>query len=458
VTIPKRIGNDYPLAAMLKSALYVLKGSARLGLCAALWFALLPACQSVTTNDTKAAFNTTNQLTITDVGAVGDGMTLNTSHIQSAINQLAAKGGGTLVIPKGTFLSGAIFLKPGVNLRLDAEAILLGSTNKTDYPKTKTRVEGHFEEWLPALINADHCDHLRISGAGTLDGNGRGFYTEFWAARRANPRVTNLAVERPRLALIQNSEDVQISGVTFKNSGFWNLHLYRCKNTTVEKVRFEVPDGIKCPSTDGTDIDSCQYITIRGCTYRVDDDCVCLKGSKGPFAPEDKDSPAVEHIRVEDCTFERGGGVVTLGSEATTVRDVVVENCRVTGGVNVAVLKLRPDTPQHYEDIHYRNITLSGTSKSIFNIAPWRQFFDLKGQPPPNSIVTNVTLSNIKGSFGSLGQIQGTAGQTEISGITLEDIDVHLENDYFDATWIKNFNVHNVTVNGKPFSPHTAQK
>ena len=78
-------------------------------------------------------------------------------------------------------------------------------------------------------------------------------------------------------------------------------------------------DGVKCPSTDGTDVDSCQNVTIRGCTYRVDDDCVCLKGSKGPFALDDKDSPPVEHIRVENCTFERGHGVVTLGSEATIV-------------------------------------------------------------------------------------------------------------------------------------------
>lgn len=443
---------------MLKSAMNVLKQSFRRGLYAALFFALLPACQSATSTETNVVSAKTNQLIITDVGAVGDGTTLNTPHIQSAINQLAAKGGGTLVIPKGVFLSGAIFLKPGVNVRLDEGSVLLGSTNKSDYPKTKTRVEGHFEEWLPALINADHCDHLRIIGSGTLDGNGRGFYTAFWAARRANPRVTNLAVERPRLALIQNSEDVQLSGVTFKNSGFWNLHLYRCKNTLVEKVRFEVPDGIKCPSTDGTDIDSCQYITIRGCSYRVDDDCVCLKGSKGPFATDDKDSPPVEHIRVEDCTFERGGGVVTLGSEATVVRDVVVENCRVTGGVNVAVLKLRPDTAQDYEDIHYRNITLSGTSRSILNVAPWRQFFDLKGQPPPKSVVKNVTLSNIKGSFGSFGQIQGNPDQTEISDITLEDVDVHLENDSFDASWIKNFTVHNVTANGKPLSPHTAQQ
>lgn len=402
--------------------------------------------------------NSANRVSIANFGAVANGKTLNTSNIQSAIDQLAAKGGGTVVIPNGVFLSGALFLKPTVNLYLEDGAVLKGSTNTSDYPKTKTRVEGHFEDWLPALINADRCDHLRISGAGTLDGNGRPFYTAFWAARRADPRVTNLAVERPRLMLIQNSEDVQISGITFKDSGFWNLHLYRCKNTLVENVHFEVPNGLRCPSTDGTDIDSSQNITIRGCSYRVDDDCVCLKGSKGPFAMGDKDSPPVEHIRVENCTFERGNGLLTLGSEATIVRDVVVENCKVIGQVNVAVLKLRPDTQQDYEDIHYRDITLSGGGRAILNIAPWRQFFDLKGQPPPKSIVKNVTLSNIKGSFGGFGQIQGTVGQTDISDFTLENIDVQLENDNLDTSWVKNLNIHNVTANGKPFSPSAAKQ
>jgi polygalacturonase len=392
-----------------------------------------------------------SRISIANFGAVGDGKTLNTSNIQTGIDQLAAKGGGTVVVPEGVFLSGAIFLKPGVNLELERGAVLLGSTQIKDYPIRQTRVEGHFQDWLPALINADKCDHLRITGAGTLDGSGRGFYTTFWDARRADPRVTNVAVQRPRLALIENSDDVQISGITFKDSGFWNLHLYRCKNVLVENDRFEVPDGIKCPSTDGADIDSCQSVTIRGCSFRVDDDCICLKGSKGPFAMEDKESPPVEHIRVENCTFERGGGVLTLGSEATLVRDVVVENCKVIGAVNVAVFKLRPDTPQHYEDIHYKNITLENTSKAILDIKPWKQFFDLKGQPAPKSIVKNITLSDIKGTFGSLGQIQGNPGQTEISDITLKNFDVKLNSNELISSDVKNFKVESVMINGKPF-------
>ncbi|HEX8118214.1 MAG TPA: glycosyl hydrolase family 28 protein [Pyrinomonadaceae bacterium] len=394
---------------------------------------------------------------VADFGAVGDGRTLNTARIQSGIDQLASKGGGTLVVPRGVFMTGAIFLKPGVNLRLEEGAVLKGSADRKDYPKMRTRVEGHFEEWLPALVNADHVDHLRIEGAGVLDGNGAPFWEDFWARRKQNPKTTNLDVERPRLVLIQNSEDVRISGVTFKDSGFWNLHLYRCRNVLVENVRFQVPDGVRCPSTDGTDIDSSQHVTIRGCTYHVDDDCIALKGSKGPLAMDDKDSPPVEHIRVENCTFERGHGVVTLGSEATVVRDVVVKNIRVVGPINLVRLKLRPDTPQRYEDIHYRDVTLDNAAGNILAVLPWTQFFDLKGQPPPKSVVRNVTLSNVKGSYGSFGTLQGNPGQTEIGDITLENIDVRLKDGQLKAVDVKNLKVEKVNVNGKPFSLKPAE-
>lgn len=390
-----------------------------------------------------------------DAGAVADGKTLNTVKLQAAIDRLASEYGGTLVVPAGTFLSGALFLKPGVHLRLDKGAVLIGSTEVNDYPRRQTRVEGHFQEWLPALVNADGCDHLTITGEGTLDGSGAPFWQAFRTRIRADRTTTNLDVPRPRLALIQNSRNVQISGVTFKDSGFWNLHLYRCRDVLVENVRFEVPDGERCPSTDGTDIDSCQHVTIRGCTYRVDDDCVCLKGSKGPFALEDHDSPPVEHIRVENTTFQRGGGIATLGSEATIVRHLVVENCVVHGRVPVVRLKLRPDTPQLYEDLHYSNITLAGSQDEpmgpIFEIRPWKQYFDLRGQPPPKSTVRNVTLNGLTGTFGSFGAIQGNPGQTTLSGFRLKNINVQLRDPRLTVDSGIDVTVENVSVNNKPF-------
>src|ERR1044071_2040617 len=148
------------------------------------------------TQSFKAKSASSKRVSVADLGAVGDGKTLNTASIQSAVDQLASKGGGTLVIHKGVFLSGAIFLKPGVNLHLEEGAVLKGSTDRKDYPKMRTRIEGHFEEWLPALVNADRVDHLRITGSGTLDGNGAPFWEDFWARRKENPKTTNLDVER----------------------------------------------------------------------------------------------------------------------------------------------------------------------------------------------------------------------------------------------------------------------
>lgn len=403
---------------------------------------------------------------VTQFGAVPDGKTLNTASIQAAIDALAANHGGTLSIPAGEFLTGALFLKPGVHLHLERGAILKGSTDRAHYPTRRTRVEGHFEDWLPALINANHCDHLRITGADSsnciLDGNGYPFWQEFWARRAANPKTTNLDVPRPRLALIENSSNIQIRGITFRNSGFWNLHLYRCSDVQIENLRFEVPDNQRCPSTDGTDLDSCQRVTIRNCTYRVDDDCICLKGSKGPFALNDKDSPPVEQIHVDNCTFERGGGIVTLGSEATIIRNVLVENCKVPGKIPIVRLKLRPDTPQTYEQIHYRKIALignlpgagtgdrPGSHAAIFDIRPWQQYFDLKGQPPPQSTVRNITVEEIQGTYGSFGEIQGNPKQTTLTNIHLKNIDVHLDDPTLKTGAIPGITVENVRVNGQP--------
>lgn len=390
---------------------------------------------------------------VTTVGAVGDGTTLNTNALQKAIDDCSANGGCTLVFPKGVFLSGAIFLKSGVNLHLEEGAVVKGSTDRKDFPKMKTRIEGHFPEWLPALINANKVDNLQITGKGTFDGSGAPFWQEFWDRRAKDSKTKNLDVERPRLMLIQNSKNVNINGLTFKDSGFWNLHIYNCQKVIVENTRFEVPDEVKAPSTDGIDIDSSQNVTIRNCWFRVDDDAIALKGTKGPFALDDKLSPPVENIRVYDCVFERAHGAVTLGSEASRVRNIRVERIRVIGKVSFLRFKLRPDTPQFYEDIHYKDVTLDSKEGGMLGqIRPWSQYFDLKGQEPPKAFVRNISLTNVKGTYGTLGDIFGTEGQTTIDGILLKNIDVKLQDENMKVVGVKNLKFQNVKVNGKPFS------
>lgn len=389
---------------------------------------------------------------IAEHGAIGDGKTLNTKSIQSIIDKCSENGGGTLVVPSGVFLSGSLFLKPGVNLELKEGAVLKGSTDINDYVKLNTRIEGHFEPWRAALINGDHVDHLRISGPGTLDGSGEPFYKEFYGRRERDKKTTNLSVERPRLTFIQNSKDVKISGVKYLNSGFWNLHIYRCQDVYVENCSFIAPSGPtpnRGPSSDGIDVDSSQDITIRGCYFSVGDDCIALKGSKGPFAMQDQDSPPVERIHISDCIYAAGGGIVTFGSEATVVRDVVVKNC-TTKGPTVLRLKLRPDTPQQYENVSISNITMENGGV-IFKVSPWTQYFDLKGQEAPKALVRNVTITKVRGTANSFGQVTGHERAT-IENITVKDVDVKLKTNDFEVGKVTGLKFKKVKVNGSKIS------
>ncbi len=402
---------------------------------------------------------------ITEFGAKGDGTTLNTRAIQQAIDQAAAAG-GRVVVPAGTFKTGAIFLKQGVELHLADGAVLLGSTDLADYPKQNTRIEGHFEPWRPALVNAAHLSDVRITGPGTLDGNGKPFWVAYWKRRAENPDCTNLEVERPRLVFLEDCRDVTLRGIHLKDSGFWNLHLYKCRSVHVDGLTITAPHGDppritnveqpwheisidRAPSSDGIDVDSCQDVTIRNTTISVGDDCIALKGTKGPLAMEDKTSPPVENILVEDCNFQDGHGMLTCGSEATIIRNVTVRNSKVGRGIPVVRFKLRPDTPQLYEEFVFESLTLDH-AQALFDVKPWTQFFDLAGHEPPRSVVRNVVLRKISGSVGSLGELRGNRGDL-IEDVILEDVDLtavrpRLRTDAASAIELKN-----VRINGRPF-------
>lgn len=386
---------------------------------------------------------------ITDFGAVAGEAALNTKAIQTAIDTAVKRGGGTVVIPAGVFRSGSIFLQPGVGLFLQEGAVLAGSENIEDYPTKLTRIEGHFEPWRAALVNAEKIDGLRIGGPGVIDGRGPIFWKAFWQRRKENPKCTNLEVERPRLLFVDRCRDVRIENVQLRDSGFWNLHLYKCRDVVIEGVRITIPSAgpaLRGPSTDGIDVDSSQNVTIRKCYISTGDDDIALKGSKGPLADQDADSPPVENILVEDCEIGDGNGLITCGSEATIVRNVTVKNCVMSGHATVLTLKLRPDTPQHYENITIDGVKLAGGGR-LLNMAPWTQFFDLKGLPAPTRQVNNVTLRNVTGTYRAFGRLQGNPGDV-LRDITLENIQVELKEPRLDHAGVENLILKNVIVNG----------
>ena len=133
------------------------------------------------------------------------------------------------------------------------------------------------------------------------------------------------------------------------------------------------------------------------------------------------------------------------------VRNVTVKNCRITGDATLLTLKLRPDTPQHYENILIDGVVLAGEGQ-VLNVAPWTQFFDLKGHPSPKRTVNHVTLRNITGRFYTLGTLGGNPGDT-LRDITLEKIDLKLADGRFSPKGIENFTVKDVRINGQPWSP-----
>jgi parallel beta-helix repeat protein len=413
----------------------------------------LAACQLSSTESSSAKTAELKHYLITDYGAVADGKTLNTAAIQKAIDAAAAAGGGVLEIPQGTFLSGSIFIKPGVELYLDEGAVLLGSQNIEDYPKRMTRIEGHFEPWRLALVNISGFDHVRVGGKGQLNGNGAPFWALFYSSRAANPATTNLDIERPRLMFIDHCADVSVTGISFQDSGFWNLHLYHSHDVHVDGLRINAP---RSPSTDGIDVDSCQDVTIRNCQISNNDDDIALKGSKGPHADLLTDNPPDENILIENCTIGDGNGLLTCGSEATIVRNVMVRNCAITGNAKMLNLKLRPDTPQHYSNITVDGVKLSGTGM-IIDVEPWLQFFDLQGQPGPARSLDHITVRNITGSTRTFGTLRGNVANPQrgtlgdnLSDFTFENINVTLTAPALSRGEVSNITFKNVVVNGQP--------
>ncbi len=332
---------------------------------------------------------------VTDFGVKNDSTLLQTAGIQAVIDRAASDGGGVIVLPEGTFLSGALFFRQGTHLHLEAGAVLKGSDDIGDFPVVDTRLEGQCLRYFAALVNADGVDGFSISGKGTIDGNGSRYWRSFWLRREVNPQCTNLEELRPRLVYISNCCDVRLSGVRLVNSPFWTTHLYRCRQVKLVGLYIFAPAApVKAPSCDAVDVDVCRDVLIKDCYMSVNDDAVALKGGKGPWADRDPNNGGNYNIVIEDCRFGFCHSGLTCGSESVHNRNVILRRCRIDRADRLLWLKMRPDTPQRYEYIRVEDV--SGSVRSLLYIKPWTQFFDLKDRVDiPLSYANNVSLRNI---------------------------------------------------------------
>ncbi len=333
------------------------------------------------------------QYVLTDYAVHDDGK-VYTREIQAVIDIAAKEGGGVIVVPKGTFITGAITFAQGVNLYVAEGGVLKGSDEISDYPVCETRIEGETCNYFAALINGHGLDGFIMCGPGTIDGNGLKSWKAFWLRRAWNPECTNKDEQRPRLVYLSNCKNVLIAGLRLHNSHFWTNHIYRCNHVKYIGCHIFSPEKpVKAPSTDAIDIDVCTDVLVKNCYMEVNDDAVVLKGGKGPWADEAPENGSNERIIVEDCTYGFCHGCLTLGSESVHNRNVIMRRIKVSQAINLLWLKMRPDTPQHYEYILVEDI--EGVVQYFLNIHPWTQFFDLKGRTDmPISLADHVVMRN----------------------------------------------------------------
>jgi exo-poly-alpha-galacturonosidase len=396
---------------------------------------------------------------ITDFGAIPDAHTLNTKSIQSAIDACAHAGGGDLIIPKGTFITGSLFLKQSVNLRLEKDAILKGSQNTNDYPWIDTRIAGLEMKWPAALINADGITNLQLSGEGTIDGSGERWWREYWDARKheKDDIDPHFKVPRPRLVHIIRCEKVLVRDLFLKDSAFWNLQLTYCNGVEVHNLNIRAPhEPIKAASSDGIDLDSTRNVLIAGCDIECDDDAICLKA--GRDADGLRVNRPTENVIIRDCHVGHAAGLVCFGSEtAGGIRNVRVYDCRADNGCGEVVrLKTRMGRGGIVEDVLYENIQADGV-RQVFNFnmdafgTTWlpEQFREPAPAPKATPIFRRITVRNLTAkNCGAAGHLTGLP-QSPLRDITLENVDIEAKGGFTIRNAL-GLQFKNVTLNGKP--------
>ena len=296
-------------------------------------------------------------------------------------------------------------------------------------------------------MNADGLDGFTIAGKGTIDGSGYHYWREFGIRRQWNPQCTNKDAQRPRLTYISNCKNVTVQDVRLINSPFWTNHIYKSDHARyLDLYIYSATEGVKGPSTDAIDIDVCHDVMVRGCYMNVNDDAVVLKGGKGTWADKDENNGPCYNILVENCHYGTVHGCLTLGSESLHDWNVILRNCHADNTNNVLWLKMRPDTPQHYEYVMVENFT--GKCRNFLLVRPWTQFYVKEDREDmPLSQCNNIVMKGIRMLCDNFFNVQ-KSDKFALRDFTFENIDVKDKKEAFASNVIENTVVRNVVVNG----------
>lgn len=289
---------------------------------------------------------------VRQMGAVGDGHTKDTAAIQRAIDACSEAGGGTVHVAAGTYVSGPLDWKSHVRLQLDGGATLEGSPDMSDYP---VRQDAPWRR--VALLHADHATDISLTGAGTVDGNGK----VWWDVQIANRGKHVKENQRPMLIDLTNSKNILIEGVTIQNSPQYNIMAVLCDGLTVRGVKILNP-GRTAPNTDGIDPISTKHVLIEHDLIDTGDDNVAIKS--GLVERGDPNVPS-EDIVIRDCDFRNGHGM-SIGSEtAGGVRNVTAERVKFEGTRQGIRIKSARGRGNDIGNFTFRDITMTNVETPI---------------------------------------------------------------------------------------------
>ncbi|WP_035358929.1 glycoside hydrolase family 28 protein [Edaphobacter aggregans] len=377
-------------------------------------------------------------------GAKPDGTTKNTAAIQSAIDDCAKVGGGTVQLSGGVFVSGPIVLKSNVTLDLAKGTTLLGSPDHADYPKkTEFRAAG-----TQSLVSATNAENIAITGPGTIDGNGESWWEE--ARKTKNAGVVGAVDFRPRLVVFDHCKHVRIEGVTIQNSPSWQVVPYYTDDTVIRNVRILAPQH--SPNTDAIDPFSSSNMIIDHVYADVGDDNIAIKSgiinSPGP------DSPST-NITITDCDFMHGHGL-SIGSEiAGGANNIHAERIHFKGTDQAIRIKANRDRGNHVFNISFKDITMEDVKTAILISEYYPKVLpegDVAAAPITRltPFFHDITIENVNSvKSGTAGVIVGLP-ESPVKNVVLKNINIAAEKGMTIAyANVSGSDVHLVIANGE---------
>ena len=257
-----------------------------------------------------------------------EGMKWETEVLQAQIDAAAAKGGGRVTVPKGIHPCRTLYLKSGVELHLEKDAVILGGTKPEDYDDALPLDQIYtYSNAVPATVTrkafifAKEAHGIAITGKGVIDNSGTAFFDHrTWA------KPTHLL--RPRTVIFLRCRDIRFEDTTFKDSPLWTMWLRSCENITVSCIRIE--DEQRMINSDGIDFDGCRHVRVGDSYFKTGDDCVVLRAIRDERR---RDVPVVtEDVVVSNCYFNTPCQGVRIGCPSDdTIRNAVFRNIEFDG-------------------------------------------------------------------------------------------------------------------------------